>query len=471
MNSKHTFLFILDAVRKDHVGLYGYKRKTTPNIDKLAKKADVYNWAFAPAPYTLASVPSILAGKYPIELSNSFTGGEFDRHDFETLKELRKQGYTTAMFTANIVTSSYKTNLNQFFDYFWDNLTEKELNRPVWLYQKAEVVLAAVEAFVEKHKSKKFFVVVHLMEAHGPYVPKIESIFKGDAIYKKDKRLIDRLVPTTLRGVTQATLAKYKIMPRYQALMYGDDYERNVREYVAKYDMGIYLLDKSVGKFLTFLQKNKLYEPSQIIITSDHGELLGEENIFFAHGVWTHPVLTSVPLIIKFPYQTKKIIRKANYSLIYVIPKLLEKEVDQGLVASFYPRSISVIIKNKYYMFHNGSFGENDGSDFWPLEWQGFARVISNISQIKIKPLTKVFCKHNLVFRNINDNQTNELFAFVLNLEKQMFQQVVKKLNKPKRSERLAIKMFISSLLAENQIKRIWMFIKYKLGSYKIFDR
>ena len=84
---QYIFLFILDAVRKDHLSLYGYPRTTSPNIDKLANQADVYNWAFAPSSYTLASIPSILAGKYPIELSNMFTGGEFNEKDFEMTME------------------------------------------------------------------------------------------------------------------------------------------------------------------------------------------------------------------------------------------------------------------------------------------------------------------------------------------------------------------------------------------------
>lgn len=314
-NPNHIFLFILDAVRKDHLSLYGYQRKTTPNIDKLAKQADVYQWAFAPSSYTLASVPSILAGKYPIEISNLFTGNEFNEKDFENLLAFKKQGYKLAMFTANIVTSHHQTNLYQFFDYFWDNLTEQELNRKDMLYQKAEVVMKAVKDFVLKNKKEKLFVVIHLMEAHGPYTPWIESIFKNDAIYKKDKRKIERVANDIFSGVDWEILKKYKICPRYQLLnlIEGqngeiEDFNPNVNEYIAKYDMGIYLMDKELGVFFDFLKKEKLFDSSKIIITADHGETIGEENVFFIHGSLTHPVLTNVPLIIKNLHQNKKIL-------------------------------------------------------------------------------------------------------------------------------------------------------------------
>ncbi len=75
------------------------------------------------------------------------------------------------MFTANIVTSHYQTNLDKFFDFFWDNLTEKELNRKDILYQKAEAVLKEVANFINKNKDEKLLIVIHLMEAHGPYTP------------------------------------------------------------------------------------------------------------------------------------------------------------------------------------------------------------------------------------------------------------------------------------------------------------
>lgn len=282
ITENHIFLFILDAVRKDHLSLYGYPRKTSPNIDKLAKQADVYQRAFAPSSYTLASVPSILAGKYPNELSNLFTGGEFSEEDFENLLALKKKGYKLAMFTANIVTSHYQTNLYKFFDYFWDNLTEKELNRKDILYQKAEVVMEALKEFILKNKKEKLFVVIHLMEAHGPYTPWIESKFKNDEIYKKDKRKIERIVNDMFNEANWDILKKYKVCPRYQLLnlIEGpngeiEDFNPWVRDYIAKYDMGIYLMDKQLGKFFNFLKKLNLFDSSKIIITADHGETMG----------------------------------------------------------------------------------------------------------------------------------------------------------------------------------------------------
>lgn len=385
---QYVFLFILDAVRKDHLSLYGYPRKTSPNIDKLAKQSDVYNWAFAPSSYTLASVPSILAGKYPIELSNMFTGGEFNEKDFENLTNLKKQGYKTAMFTDNIVTSHHQTNLNKFFDYFWDDLTEKELNRNL-LFQKAEVVINEVENFVEKNKKERLFIVIHLMDAHGPYTPWIESIFKDDEIYKKDKRKIDRLVNDMFLGVNWEMIKKYKIMPKYQALNLIErdglieDFNPYIRDYIAKYDMGIYLIDKELGNFFNFLEKQNTFNKSKIIITTDHGEMIGEENIFFSHGSLTYPVLSNVPLIIKNPKQNKNSVINNNFSLTW----LLKKKESQNLkdVFVFHPQSFSFVDGDLYINIHNAQFSHN-GAKFQNLfvtNEFNFDNIIDNFSDIQ----------------------------------------------------------------------------------------
>lgn len=367
------FLFILDAVRKDHVGLYGYERRTTPNIDKLSEQADVYNWAFAPSSFTLPSVPSIFAGKYPIELSNLFTGGEFDDSDFATLKAMKERGYKTAMFTANIVTSHYQSNLYKFFDFFWDELTERELNRKDMLFQKAGRVLTAAQDFIEKDRKTKLFVAIHLMEAHGPYVPEKRLIFRGDKLYKQDKRRVARVANDSFTGVTYDLLKKETVMPKYQLLdlIEGpdgeiEDFEKNINEYIAKYDMGIYSLDKALGEFFKFLRSKNIFDNSKIIITSDHGEALGEENIFFSHGIYTSPELVNIPLIIKDVGQRGERRINKNYSLTSIVKEILgtdENKNEDIVIYSFHPKSLSLINNDNFLMIHSGDLDVIDNKE------------------------------------------------------------------------------------------------------------
>lgn len=415
-NPQYIFLFILDAVRKDHLSLYGYQRKTTPNIDKLAKQSDVYQWAFAPSSYTLASVPSILTGKYPIELSNQFTGGTFAEKDFENFLKIKQSGYKTAMFTANIITSHYQTNLYKFFDYFWDSLTEKELNRPEMLYQQAEIVLQNVEKFVEKNRNKKLFIVIHLMEAHGPYTPNIKSHFRNDEIFTKDKRKITRVVNDSLLQVTREMLKKEKVIPSYQLLEVIkspdgaiEDFLRDVNEYIAKYDMGIYLLDKNLGHIFNFLRAKKIFNQSKIIITSDHGELLGEENIFFAHGSICHPVLSLVPLIIKNPAQKSQKTINKNFSLVNLLKDEKNQE-DEILV--FHPQSIGLVKDSSYFMFHNGDFSHNGNINYSIFATKSFnvAQIFDNFLNFELEPTFKIFKKSGNSYKLLTDKKIKDVF-------------------------------------------------------------
>jgi hypothetical protein len=422
---KFIFLFILDAVRKDHLRFYGYSRKTTPNIDKLAKQSDIYQWAFSPSSYTLTSVSSIIAGKYPIELSNLFTGGEFSNKDFESLENLKNKGYKTAMFTANIVTSHYHANLYKYFDFFWDELTEKESNRDDILYQKAEVVLKNVRNFISKNKKKKLFIVIHLMEAHGPYTPWIESVFKGDAIYKKDKRKIGRVVNDMLYGINFDLLKKFKIIPRYQLLNLIEgsnkeicDYNSNINEYIAKYDMGIYLMDKEVGGFLNFLQKNKMFEQSKIAITSDHGEMMGEENLFFAHGSLTHPSLVSTPLIIKNPYQKAEKTIKDNFLLIDIFSD--EKNRD---VIITHPQSFSLVEGNYFINVHNADLSHNGAlyQNIFVTNDYNLENIFDNFINLKEDIKIDIFVKNKikLCFKKLKSNdKTAKIINSLLFLQK-----------------------------------------------------
>ena len=421
MNSNYIFLFILDCVRKDHLSLYGYPRKTSLNIDKLAKQSDIYHWAFAPSSYTLASVPSILAGKYPFELSNLFDDSEFTPEDFQNLKELKDQGYKTAMFTANIVTSHHYTNIHKFFDYFWDNLTEQELNRKDIFFQKADKVIKAVKNFIKKNKKKKFFVVIHLMDSHGPYTTWIESIFKNDHFYKKDKRRIDRVINDMLTGANFEILKKYKIAPKYQLLnliegINGEieDFNSNVAEYIAKYDMGIYLQDLALKDFFNFLEVNNIFNQSKIIITADHGELLGEDNLYFLHGSITHPVLTNVPLIIKNPNQKKIKYIKENFNLI----DLLTNKKNQIIIT--HPQDFSFVDDDIYVNIHNSDFSHN-GAIYQNLFLTGklnLKQLLENYQNLNIDFKITYFKKNNkkLIFEKIKRKIDEEIVKVLTNL-------------------------------------------------------
>ncbi len=106
-----------------------------------------------------------------------------------------------------------------------------------------------------------------------------------------------------------------------------------------------------------------MFDNSKIIITSDHGELMGEENIFFSHGIFTYLALINVPLIIKNPYQKRGNYINKNFSLIDVLYN--KKRVIKGnIIFSFHPKSFSFLSTEKIYLIHLNQLDVVDNKSF-----------------------------------------------------------------------------------------------------------
>lgn len=415
---QYIFLFILDAVRKDHLSLYGYQRKTTPNIDKLAKQAEIYNFAISPSSYTHAAIPSILTGKYPFQLNNPFYSWHLDDNDLDLINQIKKNGFKISLFTGHISTSRLTINFSKYFDYIYDELTDSEINRKEMLIGQSKNIIKALINYLKKNKNKKEFIIIHLMEAHGPYSLNYKSIFNNDKYFKKDKRKIERIVFDDLREVSDKVI-KQKIIPKYQIFEpiydnYGniEDFNPNVKYYLSHYDMGIYTQDKYIGIFLNFLKKNNLYDNSTISITSDHGELIGEDNIYFSHGIYTHPALINVPLIIKWPYQRKEIINQNNFSTQYLLFKLIKElkiedkniYLNNGGFLSFTSQSFSFLKEDYLVMIHNGIYHfsgcfNNTLFKIWTYKNDD---LLKNFINLNINPHLKIFKKNKNNFKEVH---------------------------------------------------------------------
>ena len=112
--SPNVLLIVLDTVRADHLSLYGYSRPTSPNLERLARRAIRFNQARSAAPWTLASHATMFTGKWPHELAVKWSNPL--RDDVRTLAEhMGSLGYATAGFAGNTFYCSYDSGLNRGF--------------------------------------------------------------------------------------------------------------------------------------------------------------------------------------------------------------------------------------------------------------------------------------------------------------------------------------------------------------------
>jgi arylsulfatase A-like enzyme/ubiquinone/menaquinone biosynthesis C-methylase UbiE len=199
---KKIILIVIDTLRADHLGCYGYKRNTSPNIDELCRNSIKFVHAFSPCSFTLPSHGSVFTSKYPSHHGVGFNQNGCLNTDSEiTLAEVLKyQGYGTAAFVSTIVLRK-ETNLNAGFDVYDDKIKLIDQTEAVWEAKAgrrdgSETTIRALK-WIEENEQKDFFLFIHYFDVHGPYIPPTpnNTIFLNDAYYGDQEQIL-RLVPS-----------------------------------------------------------------------------------------------------------------------------------------------------------------------------------------------------------------------------------------------------------------------------------
>ena len=296
LKDKPNILWIVaDAVRADHLSCYGYHRKTTPNIDRIASEGVLFENAISAAPWTLPSCASMFTGMYP---GKHATDAEhrYLADNFHTIAELlRSYGYKTFGYSNNPWVSP-DTNLSQGFDTFevseeapayspLINVATRHIPNPAGTEDAgARQTNEVAKKWIENCYSAKtpFFIYLHYMEAHDPY---------GNTPYFR--HYLDANISTAkAKGVNQNPIDY--ISGNVQ--MSNEDFEI-LR---ALYDGDISYLDFKMNQLFDYLRQLNILDKTVLIITSDHGESFGEHHLM-SHMLGVYDTLVHVPLIIVYP--------------------------------------------------------------------------------------------------------------------------------------------------------------------------
>ena len=310
-------LITIDSLRADHLGCYGYHKETAPFLNSFTKESVCFSHAYSLGPVTQASVPCILTGTFSSRygrFTNSLADGR--RTVAEAFKD---NGYLTAGFHSNPYLSA-DLKYNRGFDVFEDYagsfkplkrvIKEKGFVnaikniRPVikkrinnWYYIPAEEINKDVNKFITKNKNRTFFLWIHYMDVHIPYLSHNKNEVKNDYSIKLFRKMLENsggLCPEEIETL------------------------RNL------YDGEITYLDNHLKSLVDRLKALCLYDDSMIIITSDHGDE------FYDHGGVSHShklyeELIRVPLIIHFPRgNCKGMFINKPVSLLDLIPTMTD---------------------------------------------------------------------------------------------------------------------------------------------------
>lgn len=342
----------LTNTRKDHVGIYGYERDTTPNIDKFFKNSLVFENAFAPTSWTLPNNVSFFSSLFP------YTHGVMDRIDRSKLSDdvltfaevLKENGYQTTAFTGG---GDYNRffNIAQGFDLYVDEDNYAENNVDILssggpsIYSSAESLVPASVSWLENNADSKFFFFLQGFDTHCPFTPKepfdkkFDQSYEGGIDFSSCLWTFKQTEPTYKDGVKSWTV---KTSLTSDGMSDVDITERDLEHMLALYDSEISQVDDSLGKFFQTMEDLGLEKNTIFIFMSEHGDLFGEHGRFMRggplRGTFYDPVL-NFPLVIKHPKIGKPVKVDLLLQTVDLMPTLLdilglsdpEKEKRQGM--------------------------------------------------------------------------------------------------------------------------------------------
>lgn len=311
-------VILIDTLRFDYLGCYGFDGDISPHLDALAEKSVRFDRCYSQAPWTKPSVASLFTSLFPtghgITNHNGLFWGEDGREntmgilseDAVTLAEcLRDLGYDTAAFVANPwLKKTY--GFGQGFATYDDEGAS--------ITARAETVLQRAGAWLSKRKSDRpYFLYIHLMDVHGPYAAP-ESHYQAALAYPGVAHP-GRLTPDELEAIPEYL--------RQEPWMNTADAAR-VQGWRARYAAGVRYVDQALGAFFRELEVNPAAGQPTLVVTSDHGEELHE------HGGWDHGYdlyehQIRVPLLVRLPGAAAGRVVDEVVRLVDLMPTLVRR--------------------------------------------------------------------------------------------------------------------------------------------------
>ncbi len=295
-------VFILvDTLRADRLGCYGRPGGLSPMMDELAREGVLLERAIATSPWTLPSVASYFCGYYPtvhkvtsyseaLKTARGPAGAvRYFGDEFTTLAEvLQANGYATAGFSANPFITR-KFGFAQGFEHFDASFAANETHGNI-------VNEAALKWLEQRDQSKPFFLYLHYMDVHDPYKASekyVEPLVTAVERMPNKTLLTDAEMKRHKNYFGKSAVA-YRSSTRHTKLFRYADYWR------ARYDAGVPQVNQYLDELRVKLAKLELWDDAYVILTSDHGESLGEHQLW-AHGLSAHQDQLHVPLILRWP--------------------------------------------------------------------------------------------------------------------------------------------------------------------------
>ncbi|MCL2097109.1 MAG: sulfatase-like hydrolase/transferase, partial [Oscillospiraceae bacterium] len=288
-NKKLNVVFFgLDSLRRDHMSLYGYKRETTPNLNKYLSDGVIFDNCFAPSIPTTPGYSSMMTG---LDIFSTDVVALRHQGDMaagvKTLAEmLGEAGYNTTCvgFSGNVGGRGYQKYLE------FDGWNPGDDGRAHKAENLNEVTLPELDrlAKIYKDEDKPFFLFLRHMDPHAPYLPPLPF---ADMYYQGDKFDADNKSLDGLRAFKPF---------RDFILSWIPEGCTDAEYVIAQYDAAVAYMDTCIQIILEKLAELKIEEETLVVFTADHGETLDEHECMFDHHGTYDPTL-----VIPFAFKIK----------------------------------------------------------------------------------------------------------------------------------------------------------------------
>lgn len=308
-------LITVCSLRQDHLGFYGYRRATSPHLDALAESATVFSNAYTHVPWTKPSTIALMTGRYPIP-----------RPARESLPQLlQAQGYATyGIIGTNMVRKA--AQMDKGFDGFQDHQDLETGHDSATV--PANIIVDTGLKVLADHDSERrpIFLWLFFKDPHWPYLPPepfLEKFINDDFYGEHREQLkINDDWAQSIGGLGKARITKdgKKAVRNNKKNVYLTE----KADYIARYDAEIAFMDSQLGRLLSSLHDSGEYDDWLIAFSADHGESHGEDNYYFDHGYSLFDADSKIPLVVKFPGQTRPVRRPEVASIADIYHTIAE---------------------------------------------------------------------------------------------------------------------------------------------------
>jgi arylsulfatase A-like enzyme len=298
-------LVTIDTLRADHLGAYGYAKPTSPRLDALAARGALFERAYTYWPKTRGSFVMMMTGRRPSQngYSKSFPGiPDFNPTLASVLKDA---GYATSATVDNPNVAA-QHGYAKGFDHYRETWQEKSL--PSEMDRTRAITADGVAFLGAARPDRPFFLWLHYVNPHAPYTPPAPN----------DTAFVDG---TEGRSPKLSVVTGFHGGIRKDWAVPGQD---RLGWYVAQYDGEIATVDAEVGKLLDVLQASAVKDNTLVVVTSDHGESLGEHDYYFDHGEDVFEPSLRIPFIVAGPGVKAGTRTRESWNTLDLVPTVLD---------------------------------------------------------------------------------------------------------------------------------------------------